>query len=419
MTATPPLLPVQTVNTQELHAAGGVVTVRKLDERQQKKVAEFYSSHLHGRLQSNQAAATSAVKSSSTERVAQSNLRQTSAIHQIDAKELADAVALRGGAGAGSDRRAQKHRQMYRVLISADERFMARDLESMLHHVKTQSKSLVDLSTSTNLDSKAFRKYLLLSMIESESERLDAYEKGFLSGQKKKILQFHGDYIAKQVASFEVSKAAVKSGLAVTQISLREYIKAFSLRDRNENEPINPESLLVLYRAISKSSGSKSAVSKDIFQCIRELASKLVDNLARENTQNPSRASAFRQHIVLSQINQLRTLSKLVALHASYVKACQDLPLKNVPSFTDLTDLTLRIFMGDVAAGVGELVRVLGAVTGDFHAARNAAAVNYINRILKDARLAFLFKNSAQQLQMTDQLMRHLVSGGLLSIRRT
>lgn len=397
------------VTAQEALSSGALAGKRALDTRETKLVSDFIRAHR----KSSQAASTA--KQLAAKSTPQAQKTQASAATQVDARELAAAVALRGNTQAEEDvtrrKNISKHKAVYRTYFSSDERFLARDIESFLQTLSTGGKNLCDLSRSLSVQDVALRKYLLLTMIEEE-QPLGVIEARNLSRLKSSLIQSHGKYIAETLASFDLTQLAVNSGVLTNRIGIREYAKAFQVLGDNQPDLANPNSLLALFRVLKK-----SVDEQGLYKNIKILRAKLKDTLSRESTQYPSRATAYRQHLIVSQLNQLRTLGNLLKLHSAYKKTCTSMKIDNLPPTPDLVDLCIRIVSGDVAAGVSELVRIMAGVHTRLNTVRNAISSSYINAVLKHPVLASLYRNPAQQLQMVDQLNKNLVPGAVLSAR--
>jgi hypothetical protein len=396
------------VTAQEALTSGALIGKRALDARETRVVSDFIRAHKKA---ASQAASGNLVTTKATQ---PSKALQASAVTQVDAKELAAAVSLRGNTSAGNTPRPKdisKHRAVYKTFFTNDQRFLSRDIESTLESLSTGGKSLCDLSRSLKPQEVALRKFLLLSMIE-EGHALGAIEARNLSRLKASLLQSHGKYIAETMAGFDLTRLALDSGVVSSRIGIREYAKAFQVLGDNQQDLANPHSLLALFRALKK-----SASDEGLYDNINTLRNKLKDTLTRESTQYPSRATAFRQHLISSQLNQLRTLGNLLKLHTAYKNMCVAMKINNLPSTSDLVDLCIRIVSGDVASGVSELVRVMAAVHTRLSTVRNAISSTYINAVLKHPVLASLYRNPAQQLQMVDQLNKNLVPGAVLSAK--
>jgi hypothetical protein len=398
------------VTAQEALTSGALVGKRTLDTRETRVVSDFIRAH---RKTARQAAPGNLTASKT---LPPSRALQASAVTQVDAKELAAAVSLRGNTSTEDSSKRKdtsKHRAVYKTFFTNDQRFLNRDIESALEALSTGGKSLCDLSRSLSPQDVALRKYLLLAMIE-EGQPLGAIEARNLSRLKESLLQSHGQYIAETMAGFDLTRMALDSGVVNSRIGIREYAKAFQVLGDNQQDLANPHSLLALFRVLKKSASEES-----LYENINTLRNKLKDTLTRESTQYPSRATAYRQHLISSQLNQLRTLGNLMKLHTAYKKMCVAMKINNLPSTPDLVDLCIRIVSGDVASGVSELVRVMAAVHTRLSTVRNAISATYINAVLKHPVLASLYRNPAQQLQMVDQLNKNLVPGAVLSAKMT
>lgn len=382
---------------------GGVRSPLRLDERKKGIAEAFVRAH-----EGQQAAFTAAPSARLAGVPVGRHVAPPPAV-QVDAYEQALAVAARGGIrDAQKSKDKSPHVALYRARFTPDPNFLRKDLKIFKATLATRAKSLVDLATHLKPEEQALRRYLLLKMLEPDAS-LTKLERATASKLLNRCMTEHGDYINSAVAAFEVGSA-----LKLDRSSLNEYIKAFHLVESKSSELIQPDNMLVLFRHLRR-----GTTEENLPNSLKSFKNELIDNLSREKTQKPNRASVIRQHLIISQIQQIRVIQKFLIVHQRFVGCCKKLNFDNLPNPLDLMEMGLRAMAsGEIIGGISDLVRCASTVTARQRPAKNIFMTNYALGVLKNPEFSQLYRTRAHQLQVAEGIGKQMVAGAVLGAVR-
>jgi len=207
------------------------------------------------------------------------------------------------------------------------------------------------------------------------------------------------------VGAYDIGKAKAFKGP-----SLREFIKAYQIIEIQPNTISVPD-LHVLYKLIKKDLEAGAPRSKLI-----AMQEGFVQILSREKTQEPSRVTSPRHHIILSRIKQFGLLINLHALHGKFLDWGRTANLQGLPSMAQLTESCLQaVLTNETLAGANALIAIASAVRSDKLPARNAFITNYCRWVLLHDLLIGMYKNSNQRKILVENIERNTQLSAILS----
>lgn len=384
----------EVTTTEALH--GSLANRRPLEGEGKKRVERFIAAHTQSGQTGNDAS------------VHPQGLAGSSSEPQVNASEQQHAALQRGLAEADPKKkgRGSKYADIYKTLFTGSDSFHHKDQMSMLHSVRSKGKSLVDLAGDLNPAEKALRKFLLLKSLEQDhGGLLSAGDRTELLLVRKKLESEFGDFIQGTVGAYDIGKAKAFKGP-----SLCEFIKAYQIIEIQPNTISVPD-LHALYKLIKKDLEAGAPRSKLI-----AMQEGFVQILSREKTQEPSRVTSPRHHIILSRIKQFGLLINLHALHGKFLDWGRTANLQGLPSMAQLTESCLQaVLTNETLAGANALIAIASAVRSDKLPARNAFITNYCRWVLLHDLLIGMYKNSNQRKILVENIERNTQLSAILS----
>ena len=248
------------------------------------------------------------------------------------------------------------------------------------------------------------RKYLLANIV-LERGTVKPEEQSDIQNLQTKLLDKHGDYIRGSIAAAEVGKA-----LKLSPLKLKDFVRAYQMLDMPDRDGKTPE-LILLFRSLKKSIDAGRSTQEMV-----KLCNGLYAVLKREKSQSPSKATATRQHILLSRIRQLQTLTILKSKHQQFLGTCKKAKLYALPSLGELMNISLQITVGgDTIVGTNTLAKIAGAVGTQRPGAQEMFIPHYNRFILQSTELAGLFKTQFHQKQVSDHVVKSIKSSSILN----
>ena len=394
MNTTTPVKPLgpQEVTTTEA-AQGSLANRRPLEGEGKKRVERFIAAHAQ----------------SSTDK--SGNLGKPKAASnepQVSAAEQQQAVLQRGITSTGAQKKSarSKYVTVYKTLFTSSDSFHYKDMMSMLQSLRNRGKSIVDLAGDLNPSEKALRKFLLLKSLEEEHEGLlTPNERVEVNINRKKLEAEFGDFIQGTLGAYDIGLSKSFKGP-----SLREFIKAYQVIEVQPNTAGSPD-LHSLYKLIKKDLEAGAPRSKLI-----AMQEGFVQILNREKTQEPSRVTTSRHHIILSRIKQFGLLINLHALHDKFLNWGRTAKIQGLPNLTQLTETCLQAVMtNETLAGANSLVAIASAVRAEKLPARNAFITNYCRWVLLHDLLIGMYRNAGQRKILVENIERNTQLSAILS----
>lgn len=394
------VIPVKQSGLQEVTTTealqGSLANRRPLEGEGKKRVERFIAAHA----QNNQ--------STNDGTVHPQDLARAGGEPQVNASEQQHAALQRGLSEATPKKKSRNSRysSVYKTLFTGSESFHQKDQMSMLHSIRSKGKSLVDLAGDLNPAEKALRKFLLVKSLEEDhGGSLSAGDKNELLLIRKKLESEFGDFIHGTLGAYDIGKAKAFNGP-----SLREFIKAYQIIEIQPNTISVPD-LHALYKLIKKNLEAGAPRSKLI-----AMQEGFVQILSREKTQEPSRVTSPRHHIILSRIKQFGLLINLHALHSKFLEWGRAANLQGLPSMIQLTESCLQaVLTNETLAGANALIAIASAVRSDKLPARNAFITNYCRWVLLHDLLIGMYKNSNQRKILVENIERNTQLSAILS----
>lgn len=388
---TPISLPVNQVTATEAAQSGlSTNNTRKLSDVQKMRVDRFVKAHL------NNAASPTATASDQA---------KTAALQkpQISADEQLATVGLMGAARPQTRRAQGRNTMLYQALFKGDDDYLELDLQDFQKTLVNKNQSLVDLSAWPD-DQKSLRKYLLANIIlESKTIKPDLQTE--IQNLLSKLLATHGDFIRGSIAAVEVGKT-----LKLSPLKLKDFVRAYQMLDMPQSDGKTPE-LILLFRSLRKSIDAGQGTKEMV-----KLCNGLYAVLKREKSQSPSRVTSMRQHILLSRIKQLQTLTIAKSKHTQFLNTCKKAKLYALPSLGELMNTCLQITVGgDTIVGTNALARMAGAVGTQKPNAQHMFIPHYNRFILQSKELIGLFKTPFHQKQVGDHILKSIQSNSILN----
>ncbi|HEX4844510.1 MAG TPA: hypothetical protein VFV57_12625 [Limnobacter sp.] len=382
--------PIAHVSTTEAAQSGlSSNSVRKLNDAQKNKVDRFIKAHM---------AKAHALVSSQNESPQVAALAKP----QVSAEEQAAAVALAGGARQFTRRNSSKFASLYEALFKSDEDFLILDVQDFKKSLLTQHKSLVDL-TDWPEPEKALRKYLLAEIALEDKGNPEPMA-ARASTVRDTVLAEHGEYIRGSIAAVEVGNT-----MRLSPLRLKDFVRTYQMLNMPASDGRTPD-LILLFKNLRKSIEADRGTQDMVDMC-----NALYAVLKREKSQSPTKATSTRQHLILSRIKQLQTLTVTKSRHSDFIRNCKKAKLYGLPSVADLMANFLQISVGgDILSGINHLVKMATGVGAERPGAADTFLTHYSKFVMQHTALLPLFKNSFQQKQAGDQLIRSMVAMSII-----
>jgi hypothetical protein len=386
---------VQEVTTHEALQSGGNAK-RELTPLEQKKINAFIQAH----------AQTQQTQPTAPTQIDKNVNAALNGKPQVSAEEQAAAVALKGATRDAQKRPSDKYRKIYQVLFTADTNFLAKDIDSLRHAVNTKGKCLVDLATNLNPQEKALRKYVLVQIALAQDD-LSTTETKVLTDYKKLILSIpeHNHFISNSLHTFSIAKQT-----NLGKATLKEFIRGYQTQEIQPQET-SPE-ILALLRAIKK-----NTTQEDLSKSMQKMRESFIALLSREKSQNPTKVTSPRHHLILSRINQITILIKAEKIHARFLECCEKAKLQKLPSLNSLLEVGLQaVASNEPISAVNAITRAAAAVTAENKPAKNIFITLYNRFVLKSDLMKDVFKTNKYRRQFIDGLDQNIKAGGILAI---
>ena len=198
-------------------------------------------------------------------------------------------------------------------------------------------------------------------------------------------------------------------------IKLRDFIRAYQMFEveiTDTNKDPRTSDLLDVFRSIIK----KNMHSEDFTPEIVKMHNGFVEILTREKSQNPTKITSIRQHLILCRIQQMGLLIKTQALHKKFLNACDKANIFALPKLADLMEVCIQIVASpDVFTGINSIVRMASGVDSKRQAAQNIFMTNYNRLILQSDLLKNLYKNPFHKRQVIEHLDKTIKAAGILT----
>lgn len=384
------VLPIrQDISTQEVWV--GASSNTGLSKESAKKAEAFVRAHRQARQQAG-------------EPPIGANQQRSNATTQVDAREQAEAVARKGRTDIVDDLPGiSKSRSLYKKLISTDERYLRRDLDSLVNALRTQSKSLVDSAGNLTPDQKVIRKYLLCDIGLSEPG-LDSGTRALLRQLKSQLMTLHEDLIKRGL--MYVNEA---SELGFRRVQLRELVKAFRSLETNSEGTF--ASLMELFRMVRGYSDAKTFIAE-----LGRLRATLDVVIDKEKTLGSRSSNNLRISHLETRAHQIGLLIRLRKLHERFLEVCTRAQFTSLPSASDLIMGCLNLVSsGQPMEATNQVVKMAAGVKGAGTHSRNTFITNYGLLVLNHDMVLELFRNGLHKQQVVDVLLRNVRSAGILS----
>ncbi len=293
----------------------------------------------------------------------------------------------------------------YQAMFTSDPLFLQKDIESFEASLRKKSPSLIDRSTKLSDQDKILRKFLLAEIILEDPS---------ITPETRVLVGKHRDYLKNVHGEAILGKlSAIDQGhdMKLSNVSLREFVRAYSLIELPESEKKNAE-ILELFKHV------KASIDKgDGTEQLVEMHNNFVEILKREKSQYPNRITTPRQHAILSRLSELSTIIKAQSLHKQFLSCCEKAKIKSLPKVSELMDACLQITVSnDLFAGVSALIRSASSVQGLRVGASNMFLTNYNRQILQSKLLHGMYKNNFHRKQVVDHLEKSMRTSGLMVV---
>ena len=369
-------------NTQGLSAA------------QKSRVARFVKAH------SSQQATNPAKTETGVD---QGNKSAALAKPQVSAEEQNQTMSARGLTRDQLPKReVTLNMRRYQALFTSDPLFLQKDMQSLEDSLRDKGLSLVDRATKLDNTDKILRKFLLTEIILEEPD-ISPERKAIIGNHRDYLKSEYGEQIQGKLSAFDQGKA-----MKLSNISLREFVRAYSLLELPQNDNKGSE-IMELFKSLKPSMEKGNGTE----QLVR-MHNGFVEVLKREKSQQPTRVTTPRQYAILSKLNQLTTLIKAQSLHKQFINCCEKAKIKSLPKATDLIDACLQITVSnDMFSGVSALMRAASSVKGVRAGSANMFLTNYNRQVLQSELLRGLYKNNFHRKQVVDHLDKSMRTGGI------
>lgn len=384
------VLPIrQDISTQEVWV--GASSNTGLSKESVKKAEAFVRAHRQNRSQSGEVAA-------------EVSQQRSTATTQVDAREQAEAVARRGRTDeTEGNPGGLKSRVLYKKLISTDERYLQRDLDSLLNALRSQSKSLVDGANGLTPDQKVIRKYLLCEIGLADSG-VDLSGRALLRQLKSQLLNSNGELIKRGL--MYVNEA---SELGFRPVQLRELVKAFRSLEADSEGTFT--SLMELFKMVRGCPDAKTFIAE-----LGRLRATLDVVIDKEKTLGSRSSNNPRISHLETRAHQIGLLIRLRKLHERFLTVCTNAQFTSLPSASDLIMGCLNLVSsGQPMEATNQVVKMAAGVKGAGLHVRNSFITNYGLLVLNHDMVVELFRNGLHKQQVVDVLLRNVRAAGILS----
>lgn len=394
----------QEVTSLEILQSGGQST-GNLTESQRKKISDFVSAH---HLVKQDDAKASTPNASNGKSSSEAKVGVVAPIVQVNEVEQSQAVLTRGQRSRttnqfGRVRSGSKFESLYKLAISDDEYFLRRDLSIFKISLSTRERDLVDLSSSLNSSEKAFRKFLLISMLE-ERGGLTRSELRHLNSIKQPLLEVHGDYINDKIEQIELAQHPI-SGL----ISFRENARAYSVEDIGKKSGHGFNGLLYMFQKLQAISSESN-----FLDVVADRSADLHMILEREKVSSPAQVLKIRRHQMLAEVRYLKLMMLAFRLHTDFLRQCEKFSMSGLPSTLPLMEITFKIVASlDVSSGVREAVNSAASVKGAHTYSSNQMVANYARWILGHPIFEKYYASRAHKLSVVDAINKAMLAGAI------
>lgn len=338
-------------------------------------------------------------------------IQNVAGMPQVSAEEQQNAILQKGGVSASAESntrqgKASAYKKVYRTLFYDSDEFFGLDMTSILSAIRLKRKSVVDLADDLQPQQKALRKYLLLEGLkEKESGVLTDSDRQEIQVHRNKLLSQHGDYITSSLGAYNAGLAQKFQGP-----SLKEFIRAYQMMEVQPN--INAATdIYNLYKIIKKDIQAGTPV-----ETLKHMQQGFIQILSREKTQDPSRVTSPRHHMILSRIKQFGLLINLHHLHTKFLDWGKAAKIQGLPSEVSLMETCLQVVMSnETLAGANALVAIASAVRSDRLAAKNAFISNYCRFVLMNSLIFTMYRNANQRKILVEHIDRNTTLSAILA----
>ncbi|NJM32394.1 MAG: hypothetical protein HC848_05380 [Limnobacter sp.] len=389
----------QVVTTAEAQQGGLGTQNRSLSEKGAKRTADALAAHAVLLLHPPHESAPSETAGGQNKQAP----KTTSAAEQVDAQELAQAVAQKGrNELLKNTDAARRMRKVYSIVVTPDRNFLALDLAKQKTALLINSKSAVDTAPGIKPQVRAQRKYLLMEIIEAE-ERVDNPRLANLAASQKKLLLTgpYGDYIQATLDAYE--NGTVK---ALKAPDLKQYVHMYQV---GANVVGGPQERLKELRRHFGDKNLHFPIQRKIADCQR--------TIEREKSGSPRRALADRHHLILNEIEELKVLDTVLGMVNKFLSgycAKAGYSRDSLPSVAELTECALKMCSSaEHLVGVNNTVRLIGSVSAARVDPKNNFMTTFTNQVMRSDVLKNLFKSSMYYRQAMDGLIKHVRANGV------
>lgn len=338
-------------------------------------------------------------------------IQNVAGMPQVSAEEQQNAMLQKGGitSSAGTMARrgkASAYEKVYRTLYFDDGEFFELDMMSLINAIRGKRKSVVDLADDLQPQQKALRKYLLLEALKEKGpEVITDGDREEIQIQRQKLLSEHGNFITSSLGAYNAGLEQKFTGP-----SLREFIRAYQVMEVQPNIQGVPD-IYNLFKVVKKEIQSGAPIEK-----LQNMQRGFINILSREKTQDPSRITSARHHIILSRIKQFGLLISLHHLHTKFLDWGKAAKIQGLPNEISLMETCLQVVMSnETLAGANALVAIASAVRSDRLAAKNAFVSNYCRFVLMNTLIFTMYRNANQRKILVEHIERNTTLSAILA----
>jgi hypothetical protein len=402
---------IQNVNTTEILQTGITQKTPLEKEDIQKRVKSFIAQHASKSAPTDNTGTENDSKKSSAS-VHAAPTQNVAGMPQVSGEEQQQAVLQKGGittSAEASERqgKANAFKKVYRALYYDNAEFFELDMTSLLNAIRSKRKSVVDLADDLNPQQKSLRKYLLLEALKEQGPAvLTDGDRQEIQVHRTKILSEHGEFITGSLGAYNAGLSQKFQGP-----SLREFIRAYQMMEVQPNTSAITD-IYNLYKTIKKDIQAGAPVEKLV-----QMQKGFINVLSREKTQDPSRITSPRHHMILSRIKQFGLLISLHHLHARFLKWGEKAKIQGLPNAVSLIETCLQVVLSnETLAGANALVAIASAVRSDhITAAKNSFISNYCRSVLLDDTIVKLYRNANQRKILVEHIERNTQLSAILA----
>lgn len=400
---------VQDVSTTEVLQTG--ITVKNPLEKEEvhKRVKNFMAEHAT-KSAPNSETNTDTDQKKTVGAIVTAPVENVAGMPQVSTEEQQQAVLQKGGVARFSlDKRPGKTKgieRVYRTLYYDDGNFFEQDMMSLLNAIRSKRKSIVDLADNLRPEEKALRKYLLIEALKEQGDSLiSAEDRKEIESTRQKILAEHGDYITGTLGAYNAGLNKKFQGPG-----LREFIRAYQVIETQPNT-ISATDVFNLYKTIKKDIQAGAPIEKLV-----RMQEGFIQVLHREKTQQPSRVTTQRHHLILSRIKQFGLLISLHALHSQFLKWGEKAEIQGLPNVVSLIETCLQVVLSnETLAGANALVAIASAVRSDKLPAKNVFITNYCRAVLMHGSISKMYRNANQRKILVEHIERNTQLSAILA----